>query len=391
MHEKLTDIASLLIHGDRDLNDTRAVAPPIWQTANFFSRDLETFREEAEGVRPGHFYTRYGNPNSAQVESIVSQLEKTEAAMATGSGMAGITLAVMSNIRPGDHVVAQRSHYAGTSTLLDEVLPDFGVKVTRVDQTRTEAFAAAVTKQTKLFVLETPSNPILQLTDLKAVSAIAKKHGIVTVVDSTFASPINTQPATLGVDIVVHSATKYLGGHSDLIAGVVASTAEMVNRMWHYSIVFGATLGPFDSWLILRGIRTLKLRVEQQNRNAGAIAEFLSTHRNVTKVNYPGLTSHPQHELAKRQMKGFGGMLSFEVRGGYEAAAAAASRLRIPRYAASLGAVESLVVQPAAMWSHILDEARLKEASIPPGLLRLSAGIEGEGDLIRDLDQALSA
>lgn len=391
MHDDtIRDIASLLIHGDRDVNNTRAVSPPIWQTANFFNSDLEAFREEAEGVRPPQFYTRYGNPNASQFETIVSQLEGTETALATASGMAAMTLAVMSNVRPGDHVVGQRSHYAGTSTLLGEVLPSFGVRVTRVDQTRPEAFAEAVTPATKLFVLETPSNPILHLTDLKAVSAIAKKHGILTVVDSTFASPINTRPASLGIDIVMHSATKYLGGHSDVIAGIVAGSTEMIDRMWHYSIVFGATLGPFDSWLILRGLRTLQLRVAQQNRNAAAVAEFLSRHRQVAKVNYPGLPSHPQHELAKRQMSGFGGMLSFEVRGGYDAAAAVASRLRLPRYAASLGAVESLVVQPAAMWSHIMNEQGLKDAAIPPGLLRLSVGIEGEADLIRDLDQALS-
>ena len=390
MHDKTRDVASLLIHADRELNETHAVTPPIWQTANFFSTDLKAFREVAEGVHPREFYTRYGNPNASQFESIVAQLEGTEAALATASGMGAMTLAVMSHVRPGDHVVGQKSHYASTGTLLDEVLPSFGIKTTRVDQTKPQAFADAVTPATKLFILETPSNPILQLTDLKAVSEIAKKHGILTVIDSTFASPINTRPAEFGIDIVMHSATKYLGGHSDVIAGVLAASKEIVDRLWHFGIVFGASLGPFDAWLLVRGLRTLQLRVAQQNRNAAALAEFLSKHKKVANVNYPGLPSHPQHELAKRQMDGFGGIVSFEVRGGYDAAAAVAGRLRVPRYAASLGAVESLIVQPAAMWSHVMNEDGLKAAAIPAGLLRLSVGIESEKDLIRDLDQALA-
>lgn len=384
------DVHSVLVHGDRAIGETTAVSPPIWQTANFFHAGAEEFDREARRIHPGHFYTRYGNPNSTHVETLIAQLEGTEAALCTASGIAAMSLAVLAHLRAGDHVVAQTSHYVGTSTLLDHVLPDCGVSVTRVDQTNSEAFVAAVTPATRLFVLETPSNPLLQLTDLAAVCTTARRHQIVTILDSTFATPLNCQPARLGVDVVMHSATKYLGGHSDVIAGVLAGSTESINKIWKLSIVLGTPLGPFDAWLLLRGLRTLALRVAQQNRNAGLIAAFLESHSKVAAVHYPGLPSHPQHALARRQMTGgFGGILSFEVRGGRDAAARVLARLQLPRVAPSVGGVTSLAAMPAALWKSEMDADKVAATGVPSGLIRYAAGIEAQDDLIADLDAAL--
>jgi cystathionine beta-lyase/cystathionine gamma-synthase len=388
---EVTDVHSLLVHGDRAVGETTAVTPPIWQTANFFHADAEAFDREATRIHPGHFYTRYGNPNSTHVEALVTQLEGTEAAFCTASGIAAMSLAVLAHVRAGGHVVAQTSHYIGTSTLLDHVLPGFGVTVTRVDQTNSEAFAAAVTPATRLFVLETPSNPRLELTDLAEVCKIARRHEIVTILDSTFATPLNCQPARLGVDIVMHSATKYLAGHSDVIAGVLAGSTKSINKIWKLSIVLGTPLGPFDAWLLLRGLRTLALRVAQQNRNACLIAAFLESHPRVAAVHYPGLPSHPQHALAKRQMTGgFGGIVSFEVRGGRDAAARVVSRLQMPRVAPSVGGVSSLVAMPAALWKSETEGDKADATGFPSGLIRYATGIEAADDLIADLDSALN-
>jgi methionine-gamma-lyase len=290
----------------------------------------------------------------------------------------------------GMHVVAQTSHYGGTLTLLRDVLPKFGVTVTQVDQRDTAAFAAAMRPNTRVMLLESPSNPGMRLTDLRAVSKIAKAHGALTVIDGTFATPLNQRPLQLGIDLVVHSATKYFGGHSDVIAGVVLGKSELIERIWNMHVILGAAIGPLDAWLIMRGLRTLSLRVQRHNENAMALPQFLEGHPAVRAVHYPGLKSHPQHALACEQMAGFGGMLSFEVEGGYEQANAVMSRLRLPRIAASLGGVESLVVHPAANFAHYLDNEEIELAGIAPGLIRVSVGLEGVGDLIADFEQALS-
>jgi methionine-gamma-lyase len=251
-------------------------------------------------------------------------------------------------------------------------------------------FEAAIRPETKLVIAETPTNPLLDVTDLRAVCGAARGRGVLTLVDNTFATPINQRPIELGADLVVHSATKYLGGHSDLVAGVVAGPSALLDRIWDTSLVLGGTLGPFDAWLLLRGLRTLPLRIERHNATALAVARFLEWHPAVERVNYPGLESHPQHELARRQMSGFGGMLSFEVRGGAAAAERCIAGMTLAARAGSLGGVESLVVHPAAMWAHSMSEERLREAGIQPGLVRFSVGLEGERDLIADLERALA-
>jgi methionine-gamma-lyase len=278
----------------------------------------------------------------------------------------------------------------GTTKLLTEVLPRFGVTATLVDQTDIAAFAAALTPQTKLILIETPSNPTLQLTDLRAIADLARAHNILTFADNTFASPVNQRPLEHGIDLVMHAATKYLGGHHDLSAGVVAGSQALIDKIWEAHIVVGAVLGPIDGWLLLRGLRTLPMRVAQHNRNALAVARFLAEHPAIEAVYYPGLDTHPQYALAQRQMRGFGGVLSFAVKGGYAATQRFIGALKLPTQAVSLGGYESLVVHAAAMWVGTLGEAGLAQAGIHPSLVRFSVGLEDERDLIADLQQALA-
>jgi methionine-gamma-lyase len=381
---------SLAIHADRALNRTRAVTPPIWQTSTFWAETDEEFLTMATEPRHDQFYTRYGNPTHSQTAAVVAALEGAEAGLVTASGMAAISSAIIANVRAGDHVVAQSSLYAGSLSLLGRLLPRFGVEATFVDQRDPLAFEAAIRPTTRVLFVETPSNPLAHVTDLAAVATIARARGIVTIADNTFATPVNQRPIEHGVDLVVHSATKYLGGHSDLIAGVVVGTAERVNEIWDVHIELGGSAAPFDAWLMLRGLRTLPVRVERHNRNASAVARFLEEHPKVERVYYAGLASHPQYDVARRQMSGFGGVVSFEVAGGFEGAERFVSTSRVARRAASLGGVESLVVHPAAMWAHSLSAEQLEAAGIRPGLVRLSVGLEDERDLVRDLDRALA-
>ncbi|HYO63531.1 MAG TPA: aminotransferase class I/II-fold pyridoxal phosphate-dependent enzyme [Pyrinomonadaceae bacterium] len=378
-----------VIHASRTLNSTSAVNAPIWQTTTFRAESSEHFVELAKSVRPSEFYTRYGNPSHGQVETTVAALEGGEAALVTGSGMGAIFAAVVSHLRAGDHLVAQRDLYAGTKTLFEDYLPRWNIECTYVDQTDPGAFAAAVRPNTKMLYAETPSNPLMRLTDLRAVAEVARSRGLVSVVDNTFATPLNQRPLELGIDVVVHSATKYLGGHHDVTAGVVVSTRERVEQTWHFQIIAGSALSPFEGWLLLRGLRTLGVRVREHNRNALALARFLETHPKVERVYYPGLESHPQHELARQQMSGFTGVFSVELRGGYAAADRFIRSLRLATYAPSLGGFETLVVHPAAMWGLQLSADEQTSMGIGAGLVRVSVGIEDEPDLLADFKQAL--
>ncbi len=303
-------ISTDAIHADRDVHPSRAVAPPIYQTATFWAEDAEQFAQAAVEPRGHDFYTRYGNPNHAQVAAVVAELEHTEAAMVTASGMAALTTAVLALVCAGDHVIGQKSTYGGTASVLLNLLPRLGVSTTQVDQTDPEAFERALTPRTRLILLESPSNPLLQITDLRAVADLARAHGVLTLADNTFATPVNQRPADFGVDLVWHSATKYLNGHSDVSAGVLAGPAGILDRIWDVALLTGAVLGPFDAWLLLRGLRTLPLRMPRHNANGQALAEALSDHPAVARVHYPGLATHPQHALAASQMSGFGGVLA---------------------------------------------------------------------------------
>ncbi|GGM62228.1 trans-sulfuration enzyme family protein [Dactylosporangium sucinum] len=383
--------STVAIHADRGVQPSRAVAPPIYQTATFWADDAEQFTQAAVHRRGQGFYTRYGNPNHAQVAAVVAELEHTEAAMVTASGMAALTTAVLALVSAGDHVIGQQSTYGGTASVLLNLLPRLGVSITQVDQTDRAAFERALTPQTRLILVESPSNPLLQLTDLRAVADLARAHNVLTMADNTFATPINQRPADFGIDLVWHSATKYLNGHSDVSAGVLAGPAQLLDRIWDVAVLTGAVLGPIDAWLLLRGLRTLPLRMPRHNANGQALAEALHDHPAVTRVHYPGLASHPQHALAAGQMSGFGGVLAIELAGGFEAADAFLGRLRYARRSASLGGVESLAVHPASMWRGMLSEQQLSDSGVPPGLVRLAAGTEDTADLVDDVLAAADA
>jgi len=377
------------VHASREHNTTHAVSSPIWQTSSFSADSAAHFDEIAQASRPAEFYTRYGNPTHRQAEGTIAALEGGEAALVTASGMGAIFTAMMCGLRAGDHVVAQRNLYSGTTTLIEELLPRWGIEHTFVEQTHAANFAEAVRPQTKLIYVETPTNPLMLITDLSAVAALGRERKITTMVDNTFATPVNQRPLELGVDVCVHSATKYLGGHSDITAGVIVGSAEFVERAWKFALVAGAVLSPFDGWLLLRGLRTLGLRIERHNANAVAVARFLEAHPKVERVHYPGLESHPQHELARAQMSGFTGMLSVELGGGFRAAAAFIAALKLGTNAASLGGYGTLIVHPAAMWNRQLSAAQRAALGLGEGLVRISVGLEDEVDLLKDFAQAL--
>ncbi|MBP2320351.1 methionine-gamma-lyase [Kibdelosporangium banguiense] len=381
----MAGISTVAVHADRNVHPSRAVAPPIYQTATFWAEDADQFAQVAAESRGKDFYTRYGNPNHAQVAAVVAELEGTETAMVTASGMAALTTSVLGLVSAGDHVIGQQATYGGTASVLLNLLPRLGISTTVVDQTDPGAFEKALTPKTRLILMESPSNPLLQVTDLSAVAALAKANNVITLADNTFATPVNSRPADLGIDVVWHSATKYLNGHTDVSAGVLAGPAEILDRIWDTGVLTGATLGPFDAWLLLRGMRTLPLRVERHNANGLALAQALEDHPAIAKVHYPGLTSHPQHELACKQMSGFGGVLALELNGGFEAADAFLGHLRYSRRSASLGGVESLAVHPASMWRGMLSDQQIAESGVPLGLVRLAAGTEDTLDLVGDV------
>jgi len=378
-----------VLHAAARLNETHAVTPPIWQTSTFDADSPEHMAALGEAIRPGEFYTRYGNPTHQQVAATIAALEGGEAALVASSGMGAIYSAVMSLLQRGDHVVAQHNLYAATTKLFRDLVPRWGIERTFVDQTKPEEVAEAIRPNTKLIYVESPSNPLLHLTDLRTIAELAKGRGITTMIDNTFATPVNQRPLKLGIDVVVHSATKYLGGHHDLMAGAIIASESFINQAWDFSLVSGAVLSPFDAWLLQRGLKTLGLRVERQNRNALALAQFLERHPKVARVNYPGLESHPQHALARSQMSGFSGMMSVELKGDFGAVESFIKSLKLAKCAVSLGGLTTLVVPVAAMWSHQHTPEQRRAIGIADGLVRISVGAEDERDLLADFAQAL--
>ncbi len=377
-------------HGGPAGDDDTALVAPIHYSVTFRARDAAEFAQMANEPRHAAYYTRYGNPVHERVAAILAGLEGTETALLTASGMGAISTTVLAQVQSGDHVVAQTRHYMSTAKLFDEVLPRWGVETTLVEQADSEALAAALRPNTRLVMVETPANPTLVLTDLAAVAALARPRGILTIADNTFASPLNQQPHRLGIDIVVHSATKILGGHHDITAGVVCCSEAQAERIWRMHITLGSVLSPMDAWLLLRGLRTLPVRVERINANALALARWLETRPDVERVHYPGLESHPQHALAHRQMSGGGPVIAFSLRGDYQRTSRFVGALRLATHAVSLGGVESLVVHAAAMWAGTMNDAQMLAAGIDPRLVRLSVGLEHVDDLKADIAQALA-
>lgn len=376
--------ATTLVHGDDDLRWDGSITPSIAQGVNWAIDTAEAFDAVARDPRNPFLYNRHGNANHTQAAGLIAQLEGAEAALMTAAGMGALTTAVLTLVKAGDHVLGQRSTYGGTTSMLTRLLPRLGVECTQVEQDDVAAIEAAMRPNTKLVLVETPSNPRLKITDLAAVAGLARARGAVTMADNTFATPLNQRPLEHGIDVVWHSGTKYMGGHGDLMAGVIAGSRERVDRMWETAQITGAVLAPFNAWLLLRGLRTLSLRMERHNANAMALARALSGHPAVRSVDYPGLPDHPGHEVAARQMSGFGGMVAIELAGGYDAADAFISNLRLAKRASSLGDVRSLAVHPAALWAKNMSPTELDEAGIPAGLVRFSTGIEETKDLVED-------
>ena len=383
--------ATLCVHGFGGLDPTTgAVSVPIYQSSTFAFHDAAEGAAIFAGERSGYFYTRLGNPTQAAFEREMAFLERGEAALATSSGMAATTTAVLALVEAGDNLLASGTLYGGTHKLFHDLLPRFGVTTRFVDANDPKAIAAAVDSKSKLLFVETPANPNLAIVDLSVAAAEAKRHGIRLLVDNTFATPYYQRPLTVGADLVIHSATKYIGGHGDTVAGVLVGSKELVDRC-RFEILrdLGGVISPFNAWLLLRGLKTLPVRMERHSENALEIAQFLDFHPKVQRVWYPGLHTHPQHEIAARQMSGFGGMIAFELRGGHDAGVKLMDSVRLITLAVSLGDCDTLIEHPASMTHSTYSPEERASFGISDGLVRLSVGIEGVADLIADLDQAL--
>ncbi len=384
--------ATLAVHaGEGPCPVTGALDTPIYQSTTFVSRDADEMAAVYGEEKFGYMYTRYGNPTVHALEEKIAALEGGEAALAFATGMAAISSAILGYVKAGDHVVAARSLYGAAYNFLNKKLPRMGASATFVGSTCVEEFEKAIRPNTRLIYFETPSNPILEILDIAALGKLGLSRGIPTMIDNTFASPALQQPIRSGVTVVVHSATKYLCGHGDAMGGAVIGAKDYISELQHEVIRdFGGVISPFNAWLILRGIRTLHLRMPAHCSNAQRIAEFLAQHPRVERVNYPGLPKHPGHELAKKQMKAFGAMMSFEAKGGYDGGKKVMDGVKIFSRAASLGDTRSLIVHSASTSHRAVPRDQRLAIGITDGLVRVSVGIEAAEDLVRDLEQALN-
>jgi cystathionine beta-lyase/cystathionine gamma-synthase len=377
------------VRGGSDLEKKNGpVAPEIYQTSTFEVTDNE---EQIRVTTTDRYYTRWGNPTITLAEQTVAALEGTEAALVFASGMGAITTSILSLLKAGDHIVAQREVYGGVAKFFSEWLPRLGIETTLVDTNEYDQHERAIRPNTKLLYLESPTNPSLRIVDMKKTAAIAKQHGLISMIDSTFGTPINQHPAEYGMDLVMHSGTKYLSGHADLTCGVVCGRRELIEQIGETRKTLGNCMDPHAAWLLIRGLKTLAVRVARQNENAFRVAEFLEQHAKVRRVHYPFLKSHPQYAIAREQMSGGSGMVTFEVDGSGDDARRVSEAMRLFTLATSLGGVESLVSIPV-LTSHAMISAELREKmDVTEQMVRLSVGIESVDDLIEDLERALEA
>ena len=383
---------TLAIHaGITGFPDRGAVSPPIYQTSTFQFHDTAHLDAILSGTVEGDLYTRYSNPTQRVVERTLAALEKTEAAMVVGSGMAAITTTILGLLKTGDAILTTADIYGGAYHFFHDFLPRFDIKVIMVPSHDAGTLEAAMTPETKMIYIESPTNPLLNILPLEEVAELGRKHECITVIDNTFATPVNQTPADFGFQVILHSATKYLGGHSDIIAGAVTGPEEIINTLRKTLRILGPTLDPFAAWLMLRGIKTLSVRVEKQNKNALELAAYLERHPRVRRVYYPGLPSHPHHDLAKKQMRGFGGVLSFEIEGTGQDAAKFVESVEMMAMAPSLGAVETLITQPVTTSHRSYTPEDRKKAGISESLVRIAAGIENIEDLIADCERGFAA
>lgn len=378
------EIETISIHaGERPDPAYGAVGTPIYQTSTFAFDDV--------GKNKGYDYSRTANPTRKILEETIAQLEGGKAGFCFATGMAAETT-VLHLLKAGDHVISGDDVYGGTYRLLENVMRQFGVETTFMRLNNRQKIEDAVRPNTRMLWLETPSNPLLNITDVEMAADVAKKHNLLSVIDNTFATPCSLRPIEYGIDLVVHSTTKYLNGHCDVVGGaVVTTTDELSDRVQFLLNAMGTCASPFDCWLVLRGIETLPIRVRQHEQNAAAVAEYLNGHPAVQKVYYPGLPSHPGHEIARRQMKGFGGMVAFELKGGTGAAYSFLKKVELFLLAESLGGASSLVAHPATMTHASMPKEHREKAGITDGLVRLSVGLENIEDIIADLRQALES
>lgn len=379
MNHSRKGINTICTHvGELEDKEFKGAVSPLYMSTSYAYEDVDIKR-----------YPRYFNtPNQTALSQKIAALEHTEAALVFGSGMAAVSTALMAFLQAGDHVVLQQTLYGGTYNLVTEEFRKFGISYDFTTGWEASDFEKKLKENTKVIYIETPSNPLLTITDLAAVAALAKKHGIITMIDNTFASPVNQNPIDFGIDIVIHSATKYMGGHSDILAGAVASTKAHMERIFHLAKNFGGSLSDYTVWLLERSIKTMGIRVKAQNENALSMAKFLDGNEDIAAVYYPGLPTHPGHALAKAQMKGFGGMLSFELKENIDASGFVKG-LRLIKSTMSLAGVESTVVSPALTSHSLLSAEERKRQGIRDGLIRFSLGIEEVEDLNRDIMQAL--
>lgn len=387
--DRLAD-STLAIHaGEKRSQVSVPVGTSIARTANFTFANTEEMKRWAEGKSPAYIYTRYGNPTLAIAEGKIAALEGAQAAIVAASGMAAISSALLSILKAGDEVIATRALYGGSYRLMRDIFPRMGIVVRHVE-TDLAGIERLVNPRTRALYIETPTNPTLRLVDLQKAVSFAKEWDLLSLIDNTFATPVVQKPIKMGFDLVVHSATKYLAGHSDVIAGVAVGSHSLIEKIRDMIIYLGGSMDPEAAFLLIRGMKTLELRVRRQCQTALTVARYLEKHPKVARVHYPGLPSHPDHKLAKRQMKGFGAMMAFDLKGGLAAARRFCDRTRVFLLAASLGGVESLVVLPIYSSHYRMSAAELRAAGVEPGTVRVSIGLEDPADLIEDVRQALA-
>ncbi|MGA9527901.1 MAG: aminotransferase class I/II-fold pyridoxal phosphate-dependent enzyme [Terriglobales bacterium] len=363
------------------------VVAPIYQTSTF---EVIDNGEQLRATPTDHFYTRYGNPTNTVVENAISELEGTDAALLFSSGMAAITTSILALVKAGDHIIAQRDIYGGVTKFLSRWLPKMGVETTFVDTNDIAQHERAIQPNTKLIHIESPTNPMMRVVDLEKIAALARQRNLITTIDSTFATPINCRPAEWGIDLVLHSGTKYFGGHADIICGIATGRRDLIEQIHHLRTTLGCCMDPHAAFLLLRGMKTLAVRVERQNHSALRIAEFLRLHPSVARVHYPMLKTHAEYELAKKYLAGAGGMLSFEIAGSGADACRVSEALNLFTLAPSLGGVESLVSIPV-LTSHAMIAPDLRQKmGVTEQLIRLSVGIENVDDLVADLEKGLA-
>jgi methionine-gamma-lyase len=391
-NEKTSLITRSIHAGGHIEPHTGAVAPPIYQTSTFAFDSCDQGAKRFTGDDGGFIYTRMGNPTVDRVEEAIADLEGGRGAMTTASGMAALCTTLFALLEQGDHLVGSASVYGPSRMVVERDFSRFGIESTFVHTSDVDQVRSALRPETKLVFVETPANPTLEITDIRAIAEIAHQHGALLVVDNTFATPVLQRPIEHGADVVIHSMTKFLNGHTDVVAGIiVASTEELLGKIRPVHHYLGACIDPHQAWLVLRGLRTLALRVRESQRNAQVLAEYLEKHPKVTWIAYPGLASHPQHDLARRQMDGFGALISFEIEGGLKGGAALLDNLGLLTLAVSLGGIETLIQHPASMTHAAIPRDDRLKAGITDGLIRLSVGCEASADLIADLEQAMAS